>query len=228
MNLDVVKYTVDYARSKEEEYNKHFNFTLTTNGLLLNDDTIDYLNKNMKNVVLSLDGRQEKHDHFRKTLAGTGSFDLIVPKFQRLVEKRGDKEYYMRGTYTANNLDFTEDIKTYLDLGFKRTSLEPVVGSPDNEYALKDEHLPILFDQYEKLADMMMEAIDNNEEFIFYHYMIDLENGPCIHKRLSGCGSGTEYMAVTPTGDLFPCHQFIGNDDFKIGNIFEGVKILAL
>lgn len=224
MNLDVVKYTVDYARSKEEEFNKHFNFTFTTNGLLLNDENIDYLNENMKNVVLSLDGRKETHDHFRKTLSGDGSFDIIVPKFKKLVDKRGDKEYYMRGTYTANNLDFTEDIKTYLDLGFKRTSLEPVVGSPDNEYALKDEHLPILFDQYEKLADMMIEAIDNNDEFIFYHYMIDLENGPCIHKRLSGCGSGTEYMAVTPTGDLYPCHQFVGNEEFVIGNVYEGVK----
>lgn len=224
MNLDVVKYTVDYARSKESEYNKHFNFTFTTNGLLLNDENIDYLNENMKNLVLSLDGRREKHDHFRKTLSGDGSFDLVVPKFQKLVEKRGDKEYYMRGTYTANNLDFTEDIKNYLDLGFKRTSLEPVVGSPDSDYALTDDHLPILFDQYEKLADMMMEAIDNDDKFIFYHYMIDLENGPCIHKRLSGCGSGTEYMAVTPTGDLYPCHQFVGNEDFIIGNIYDGVK----
>ena len=224
MNLDVVKFTVDYARSKEKEFNKHFNFTLTTNGLLLNDDIIDYLNENMKNVVLSLDGRRDKHDHFRKTLNGKGSFDLIVPKFQRLVEKRADKEYYMRGTYTRNNLDFTEDIKTYLDLGFKRTSLEPVVGSPDSDYALRDEDLDIIYDQYEKLADMMIEAIDKDDKFIFYHYMIDLENGPCIHKRLSGCGSGTEYMAVTPTGELYPCHQFVGNSDFIIGNIFEGVK----
>ncbi|WP_296112148.1 thioether cross-link-forming SCIFF peptide maturase [uncultured Anaerococcus sp.] len=228
MNLDVVKYTVDYARSKESEYNKHFNFTFTTNGLLLNDENIDYLNEDMKNLVLSLDGRREKHDHFRKTLSGDGSFDIVVPKFQKLVEKRGDKEYYMRGTYTANNLDFTEDIKTYLNLGFKRTSLEPVVGSPDSDYALTYDHLPILFDQYEKLADMMIEAIDNDDKFIFYHYMIDLENGPCIHKRLSGCGSGTEYMAVTPTGDLYPCHQFVGNEDFVIGDVYGGVKNDAL
>ena len=228
MNLDVVKYTVDYARNKESEYNKHFNFTFTTNGLLLNDENIDYLNENMKNLVLSLDGRREKHDHFRKTLSGDGSFDIVVPKFQKLVEKRGDKEYYMRGTYTANNLDFTEDIKTYLNLGFKRTSLEPVVGSPDSDYALTYDHLPILFDQYEKLADMMIEAIDNDDKFIFYHYMIDLENGPCIHKRLSGCGSGTEYMAVTPTGDLYPCHQFVGNEDFVIGDVYGGVRNDAL
>ena len=223
MNWDVVKETVTYARSLEDKYNKHFNFTLTTNGMLLDDDKIDYLNSNMKNVVLSLDGRQEKHDEFRKTLSGKGSFETVVPKFQRFVEKRGDKEYYMRGTFTANNLDFTEDIKTYLDLGFKRTSLEPVVGNPNEVYALKEEDLPALYEEYEKLADMMMEKIDQNDEFIFYHYMIDLENGPCAHKRLSGCGSGTEYMAVTPTGELYPCHQFVGNDDFVLGNLDDGI-----
>lgn len=224
LNFDLVKDTVDYARSKEEEYNKHFNFTLTTNGMLLDDEVIDYLNENMKNVVLSLDGRKEKHDAFRKTIAGKGSYDTVVPKFQNFVKKRGDKEYYMRGTFTANNLDFTEDIKTYLDLGFNRTSLEPVVGNPDEPYALRDEHLDTIYDQYEKLADMMMEKIDNDDEFIFYHYMLDLENGPCVHKRISGCGSGTEYMAVTPTGDLYPCHQFVGNEDFLIGNLNEGIK----
>lgn len=223
LNFDLVKDTVEYAKSKEIEYNKHFNFTLTTNGLLLNDDVIDYLNENMKNVVLSLDGRKEKHDHFRKTLNGKGSFDTIVPKFQNFVKKRGDKEYYMRGTFTANNLDFTEDLKTYLDLGFTRTSLEPVVGKPDEPYALKEEHLETIYRQYEKLADMLMEKIDKDEDFIFYHYMIDLENGPCVHKRISGCGSGTEYMAVTPTGELYPCHQFVGNRDFIIGNIRDGI-----
>ena len=223
MNWNVVTETVDYARSLEEKYNKHFNFTLTTNGMLLDDDKIDYLNENMKNVVLSLDGRREKHDEFRKTLTGHGSYDTVVPKFQRFVEKRGDKEYYMRGTFTANNKDFTEDIKTYLDLGFKRTSLEPVVGNPNEPYALKEEDLPELYEEYDKLADMMMESIDNNDEFIFYHYMIDLENGPCAHKRLSGCGSGTEYMAVTPTGELYPCHQFVGNDDFILGSLDDGI-----
>lgn len=223
LNFDLVKKTVAYAKSKEDEYNKHFNFTLTTNGVLLDDEIIDYLNENMKNVVLSLDGRKEKHDEFRKTLDDRGSFDKIVPKFQKLVQKRGDKEYYMRGTFTANNLDFTEDIKTYLDLGFKRTSLEPVVGNSKEDYALKDEHLEKIYDEYEKLADMMIDGIDKDDEFIFYHYMIDLNNGPCVHKRISGCGSGTEYMAVTPMGDLFPCHQFVGNDDFKIGNVFDGI-----
>ena len=223
MNWDVVTETVDYARSLEDEYNKKFNFTLTTNGMLLDDDKIDYLNENMKNVVLSLDGRRKVHDEFRKTLGGKGSFDTVVPKFQNFVKKRGDKEYYMRGTYTGNNLDFTEDIKTYLDLGFKRTSLEPVVGNSDSEYGLKDDDLEFLYSEYEKLADMMMEAVDNNDEFIFYHFMIDLENGPCAHKRLSGCGSGTEYMAVTPTGELYPCHQFVGNDDFIIGDLDQGI-----
>jgi uncharacterized protein len=224
LNRDLVKDTVDYARSKEEAYNKKFHFTLTTNGMLLDDEKIDYLNENMKNVVLSLDGRKEKHDAFRKTLNGKGSYDTIVPKFQNFVKKRKDKEYYMRGTFTANNLDFTEDIQTYLDLGFKKTSLEPVVGDPSSEYALKEEYLPIIYDQYEKLADMLMEAFDKNEEFLFYHFMLDLDNGPCVHKRISGCGSGTEYMAVTPTGDLYPCHQFVGNEDFVIGNVFDGIK----
>lgn len=223
LNFDVVKDTVAYAKSKEEEYKKHFNFTLTTNGLLLDDEVIDYLNENMKNVVLSLDGRKEKHDQFRKTLNGKGSYDAVVPKFQNFVKKRGDKEYYMRGTFTANNLDFTKDLQNYIDLGFTRTSLEPVVGKQDETYALKDEHLEKIYSEYEKLADMLMEKIDKNEEFIFYHYMIDLENGPCVHKRISGCGSGTEYMAVTPTGELYPCHQFVGNPDFVIGNLKDGI-----
>lgn len=223
LNFDVVKDTVSYAKSKEEEYNKHFNFTLTTNGVLLDDDVIDYLNENMKNVVLSLDGRKEKHDQFRKTLNGKGSYDAVVPKFQNFVKKRGDKEYYMRGTFTANNLDFTKDLQNYLDLGFTRTSLEPVVGKEDEAYALKEEHLDKIYAEYEKLADMLMEKIDKDEEFIFYHYMIDLENGPCVHKRISGCGSGTEYIAVTPTGELYPCHQFVGNPDFILGNLKEGI-----
>lgn len=223
LNFDVVKDTVAYAKSKEEEYKKHFNFTLTTNGLLLDDEVIDYLNENMKNVVLSLDGRKEKHDQFRKTLNGKGSYDAVVPKFQNFIKKRGDKEYYMRGTFTANNLDFTKDLQNYIDLGFTRTSLEPVVGKQDETYALKDEHLEKIYSEYEKLADMLMEKIDKNEEFIFYHYMIDLENGPCVHKRISGCGSGTEYMAVTPTGELYPCHQFVGNPDFVIGNLKDGI-----
>lgn len=224
LNWDVVQETVSYARSKEKEFNKKFHFTLTTNGMLLDDDKIDFLNQNMKNVVLSLDGRKEKHDEFRKTLSGKGSFDTIVPKFQNFVKKRGNLEYYMRGTFTANNLDFTEDIQTYLDLGFDRTSLEPVVGDPNSEYALKEEHLPTIYAQYEKLADMLIQSIDSKNEFVFYHFMIDLDNGPCVHKRISGCGSGTEYMAVTPTGELYPCHQFVGNEEFIIGSLEDGIK----
>lgn len=229
LNWKVVKETVYYALKREEELKnqkrkKKFHFTLTTNGVLLNDEKIEFLNKYMKNVVLSLDGREEKHDKFRKTLSGKGSFKIVVPNFQNFVKKRGNKEYYIRGTYTRNNLDFTKDIQTYLKLGFKRTSLESVVGKPDEDYALKKEDLPKLYDEYEKLADMMMDSIDNEDRFIFYHYMIDLNNGPCIYKRISGCGAGSEYMAVTPTGDLYPCHQFVGNEKFKMGDIFNGVE----
>lgn len=224
MNWDVVEKTVDYCKSIEKEYNKKFNFTLTTNGLLLDDYKIDYLNNNMKNVVLSLDGRKDTHDRFRKTLSGEGSYDLIVPKFQNFVKKRKDKEYYMRGTFTANNLDFTKDIEQMLELGFNRTSLEPVIGNPNEKYALKEEDLPKIYEEYEKLADMLIDGIKTNNEFIFYHFMLDLENGPCIQKRVSGCGSGSEYMAVTPTGDLYPCHQFVGEDDFKLGDVFTGLK----
>lgn len=233
LNFNVVKETVYYALKREKELfaqnkKKKFHFTLTTNGVLLDDEKIEFLNKYMKNVVLSLDGREKVHDKYRKTLSGKGSFKMIVPKFQNFVKKRGNKEYYIRGTYTRNNLDFTEDIKTYLNLGFKRTSLEPVVGKIDEDYALKEEDLPILYDQYEKLADILMDAIDSGKDFIFYHYMIDLNNGPCIYKRISGCGSGTEYMAVTPNGDLYPCHQFVGNPEFRMGDIFNGVERLDL
>ncbi|MDO4595343.1 MAG: thioether cross-link-forming SCIFF peptide maturase [Tissierellia bacterium] len=228
LNWDIVEKTVDYAKSVEEKNNKIFHFTLTTNGMLLDEKKSEFLNKYMKNVVLSLDGRKEKHDNFRKTLSGKGSYDVIVPKFQKFVESRKDKEYYIRGTFTANNLDFTEDIKTMMDLGFDRTSLEPVIGDPNEPFALKEEDLPKIYSEYEKLADMIMEKIDKNEEFTFYHFMIDLENGPCIQKRVSGCGSGSEYMAVTPTGDLYPCHQFVGEEDFKIGDVFNGIKRVDL
>ena len=224
LNWDLVKETVKYARSKEEEFNKKFHFTLTTNGVLLDDEKIDFLNENMKNVVLSLDGRKEKNDAFRKTISGKGSYDTIVPHFQNFVKKRVDKEYYIRGTFTSNNLDFTNDIQTYLDLGFDRTSLEPVIGDPNSSFALKEEHLPIIYEQYEKLGDMLIESIDKKKPFTFYHFMIDLENGPCVYKRISGCGSGTEYMAVTPTGKLYPCHQFVGNEDFLVGDLDKGIE----
>ena len=223
VNFDVVKQLVAYARSREEETGKHFRFTLTTNGVLLDDEVTEFLNKEMNNVVLSLDGRKEVNDRFRVDYAGNGSYDRIVPNFQRFVEKRGDKEYYMRGTYTHHNVDFTEDIQHMLDLGFDQLSMEPVVCDPKDPCALTEEDLPILYEQYEKLANMMLAREKAGKPFTFYHYMVDLTAGPCIYKRLSGCGSGTEYMAVTPWGDLYPCHQFVGEEDFKLGDIWNGV-----
>lgn len=224
MNWDVVKQLVAYARSIEKEHNKNFRFTLTTNGLLIDDEIIDFLNKEMSNVVLSLDGRKEVHDHFRKNYAGKGSYEDIVPKFKRLVEKRGGKDYYMRGTFTHNNVDFTNDIFHMADLGFTELSMEPVVCPPDDPYALTKEDLPKLFEQYEILANEMIKRKKEGRPFTFYHYMLDLKNGPCIYKRITGCGSGTEYMAVTPWGELFPCHQFVGDPKYSLGNIWDGIK----
>jgi len=223
MNFQVVKDLVKYARSIEKEKGKNFRFTLTTNGLLIDDDVIDFANKEMSNVVLSLDGRKEIHDRYRVDYAGKGSWERIVPKFQRLVEKRGGKNYYMRGTFTHANPDFLEDIKQMLDLGFTELSMEPVVCASGDKEELTMEDLPIVLDQYEKLAELMIERDKQGKPFTFYHYMIDLQGGPCIYKRISGCGSGTEYMAVTPWGDLYPCHQFVGDEKFKLGDIFSGV-----
>ena len=223
MNLDVVKNLVAYAREREKECGKNFRFTLTTNGVLIDDDLIDFANREMSNVVLSLDGRKEIHDRFRVDYAGKGSFDKIVPKFQKLVEARGGKDYYMRGTFTHANPDFVNDIRTMLDLGFNELSMEPVVCAPDDPSALTDEDLEIVMKQYEELANLMLERRKAGKPFTFYHYMIDLSGGPCIFKRVSGCGSGTEYMAVTPWGDLYPCHQFVGDEKFKLGDIYNGV-----
>lgn len=223
VNFDVVKQLVKYARSIEKETGKHFRFTLTTNGMLLDDDVIDFLNKEMNNVVLSLDGRKEINDAKRKKINGEGSYDIIVPKFQNFVEKRGNKEYYMRGTFTRNNLDFTKDIFHMADLGFKELSMEPVVSSPDTDYALKEGDLDTIFEQYEILAKEMIKRRKQGNPFTFYHYMIDLSGGPCIYKRITGCGSGTEYLAVTPTGDFYPCHQFVGDEKFLMGNVRDGV-----
>lgn len=224
MNFDVVKKIVSYARSLEKKYDKHFRFTLTTNGVNLNDDVIDYLNQEMDNVVLSLDGRKEVHDCTRKTITGKGSYDIVVPKFLNFVKKRGDKSYYMRGTFTHNNVDFTNDIFHMADLGFRELSMEPVVCSQDEPYALNDKDLPKLKEQYEILAKEMLKREKQGRGFTFYHYMLDLKNGPCIYKRLSGCGSGTEYMAVTPWGELYPCHQFVGDKKYSLGNIYDGIK----
>lgn len=223
MNFDVVKRLVAYARSAEKQYGKNFRFTLTTNGLLIDDDVIDFANREMSNVVLSLDGRKEIHDRFRVDYAGNGSWERIVPKFQKLVEARGGKNYYMRGTFTHANPDFLNDIKKMLELGFTELSMEPVVCAPGDPSELTEDDLPIILDQYEKLAELMLERDREGKPFTFYHYMIDLAGGPCIYKRISGCGSGTEYMAVTPWGDLYPCHQFVGEEKFKLGNVYDGV-----
>ncbi len=223
MNWEVIKQLVEYARSVEKEHNKNFRFTLTTNGVLIDDDVIEFANKEMSNVVLSLDGRKNINDHFRKDYSGNGSYDRIVPKFKEFVEKRGGKDYYMRGTFTHNNVDFTNDIFHMADLGFTELSMEPVVCPPDDPYALTDQDLPKLFEQYEILAKEMIKRKKEGNGFTFYHYMLDLKNGPCIYKRITGCGSGTEYMAVTPWGELYPCHQFVGDPKYSLGNIWDGV-----
>ena len=228
MNFAVVKETVAYCRSIEKEKGKNFRFTLTTNGVLLDDEVIDFANKECHNVVLSLDGRKEVHDRLRKTVSGAGSYDLIVPKFQHFVERRGSKGYYIRGTFTHNNTDFTNDIFHMADLGFTELSMEPVVCPPDDPYALTYDDLPVLFEQYELLAKDMLRREKEGKPITFYHYMLDLNAGPCIYKRISGCGSGTEYMAVTPWGDLYPCHQFVGNPDYLLGNVYDGVTNTAV
>ncbi|PEZ05987.1 thioether cross-link-forming SCIFF peptide maturase [Bacillus sp. AFS018417] len=226
MAWKVVKQIVAYARSKEKEHKKTFRFTFTTNGMLLSDEITDFLNEEMYNVVLSLDGRKEVHDHLRKTVTGKGSYDYIVPKFQEFLEKRGDKEYYVRGTYTRNNVDFTNDIFHIADLGFDKLSMEPVICDPREPYALTDEDLPEIYNQYEILAKEMLKRAEEGNGFTFYHYMLDLSEGPCIQKRISGCGSGTEYLAVTPWGELFPCHQFVGDEEYSLGNIWDGITKL--
>lgn len=224
MNFEVVKQLVAYARSIEKEKGKNFRFTLTTNGVLIDDEVIDFANREMSNVVLSLDGRKEIHDRFRVDYAGNGSYDKIVPKFQELVKKRGGKSYYMRGTFTHANPDFLKDIQAMLDLGFSELSMEPVVTAAGDPSALDENDKEIIFKQYEKLAELMLERDREGKPFTFYHYMIDLKGGPCIYKRISGCGSGTEYMAVTPWGDLYPCHQFVGEEKFRLGDVWSGVQ----
>ncbi len=224
LNFDVVKRLVEYGRSREEEAGKKFRFTLTTNGVRLDDDICDFANAEMSNVVLSLDGRKEVNDRMRPFPGGNASaYDIIVPKFQKLAESRHQMDYYVRGTFTHHNLDFSEDVLHMADLGFKQISVEPVVAPADADYAIRTEDLPQLFEEYEKLALAMEERRKKGEGFNFFHFMIDLTGGPCVAKRLSGCGSGTEYLAVTPWGDLYPCHQFVGNKDFLLGNVDEGI-----
>ncbi len=228
MNWDVVKQLVEYARSVEKEHNKNFRFTLTTNGMLIDEDVIAFANKEMSNVVLSLDGRKEINDLKRVDYAGNGSYDKIVPKFKQLVESRGGQGYYMRGTFTHANPDFTKDVFHMADLGFTELSMEPVVSSSDDPAALTKEDLEIVKEQYEILAKEMIQRKKEGRGFTFYHYMLDLTEGPCVYKRISGCGSGTEYMAVTPWGDLYPCHQFVGDEAYKLGDIWNGVTNDAL
>ena len=227
MNWEVVKELVRYAREREKECGKNFRFTLTTNGLLIDDEVIDFCNREMHNVVLSLDGRREIHDRWRVDYAGGGSWERVVPKFQKLVRSRGGKGYYMRGTFTHANPDFLKDIQTMLDLGFTELSMEPVVAAPGDPNALTEDDLPIVMAQYEELAKLMLAREREGKPFTFYHYMVDLTGGPCIYKRVSGCGSGTEYMAVTPRGELYPCHQFVGEEAFKLGDIWQGVTNAA-
>ena len=224
MNFDVVKQLVRYGREQEKIHNKNFRFTLTTNGVLLNDDIMDFINEEMANVVLSVDGRKEIHDLMRPTRNGKGSYDLIMPKFQKLAESRNQKNYYVRGTFTHNNLDFAEDVLSLADLGFEQISVEPVVAQDDQDYAIRESDIPKICDEYDKLAKALIERKKNGKGVNFFHFMIDLSGGPCVAKRLSGCGSGTEYLAVTPWGDLYPCHQFVGQDEFLLGNVFDGVK----
>lgn len=228
MNWDVVKDIVRYARSIEKDKHKNFRFTLTTNGVLIDDDVIEFANKEMSNVVLSLDGRKEIHDRLRVDYKGEGSYDKIVPKFKKLVESRGGKNYYMRGTFTHANPDFTKDVLHMADLGFTELSMEPVVGAPDDPASLTPDDIEIVKEQYEILAKEMLKREKEGNPITFYHYMLDLTEGPCIYKRISGCGSGTEYMAVTPWGDLYPCHQFVGEESYKLGNIFDGINNEAL
>ena len=223
MNWQVVKDLVAYGREQEKIHNKHFRFTITTNGVLLNDEIQEFVNKEMDNVVLSLDGRKEINDQMRPFRNGKGSYDLIVPKFQKLAESRNQEKYYIRGTFTRNNLDFSNDIMHFADLGFKQMSIEPVVGDESDPYAIREEDIPKIMEEYDKLAKMMIEREKEGKGFNFFHFMIDLNGGPCVAKRLSGCGSGTEYLAVTPWGDLYPCHQFVGQDDFLMGNVDDGI-----
>ncbi|HJA42904.1 MAG TPA: thioether cross-link-forming SCIFF peptide maturase [Candidatus Dorea stercoravium] len=223
MNWQVVKDLVAYGRQQEKLHDKHFRFTVTTNGVLLNDEIQEFINQEMDNVVLSLDGRREVNDAMRPFRNGKGSYDLIVPKFQKLADSRNQERYYVRGTFTRNNLDFSNDVLHFADLGFKQMSIEPVVGDESDPYAIREEDIPKICEEYDRLAKLMIEREREGKGFNFFHFMIDLEGGPCVSKRLSGCGSGTEYLAVTPWGDLYPCHQFVGREEFLMGNVDEGI-----
>lgn len=221
MNFEVVKSIVEYGREREKESGKNFRFTMTTNGVLLNDENMKYINENMENVVLSIDGRKQVNDNMRPTISGSGTYDLIVPKFLKMAEMRKGKSYFVRGTFTGKNLDFSKDVLHLADLGFQNTSVEPVVTEPDQNYAIREEDLETVFGEYEILAREFVKRHKEGKGFNFFHFMIDLNQGPCVIKRLSGCGAGAEYLAITPEGDIYPCHQFVGNEEFLMGNILE-------
>ena len=223
MNFDVVKELVAYGRELEKTHDKHFRFTLTTNGVLLRDDVIEFANKEMDNIVLSIDGRKEVHDHMRPFKNGKGSYDFILDKFKKVAESRNQQKYYVRGTFTHYNLDFVKDVLSLADEGFEQISVEPVVAGPEEPYAIREEDIPQICEGYDELAKEMLKRKKEGRGFNFFHYMIDLSGGPCVYKRLSGCGSGTEYLAVTPWGDLYPCHQFVGEEEFCLGNVDDGI-----
>ncbi len=229
MNFDVVKQLVEYGRSVEKEHGKNIRFTITTNGILLDDEKIKYINENMHNAVLSLDGRKSVNDNMRPTLNDKGSHDVILPKFKKLVDERPkDKYYYIRGTFTRENLDFAEDVMYFAEQGFKLTSIEPVVDDESNPYALREEDLPKVFEEYEKLAVKYADMQVEGDDFKFFHFIVDLNQGPCVIKRITGCGAGNEYLAITPEGDIYPCHQFVGNDEYKLANIMDEEVVLPL
>lgn len=219
MNFETVKKIVEYARSREKEYGKHFRFTITTNGMLLTDDKIEFINREMSNVVLSIDGRKEVNDRMRKRIDGSGSYDKIVPMYKKLVQQRGDKEYYVRGTYTKYNIDFSNDVFSLLDEGFDQISVEPAMSDSNEPYAITEADLPAIFKEYENLMNKIVEYEKAGKKFNFFHFMLDLDQGPCAIKRLRGCGCGNDYVAVTPDGDIYPCHQFVGMEDYKMGNL---------
>lgn len=223
MNFEIIKKLVMYGKDLEKNYNKHFRFTITTNGVLLDEDNMKFINEYMDNVVLSLDGRKRINDNMRRTITDEGSYDIILPKFQKMVAKRGDKDYYVRGTFTSYNLDFSNDVLHFYDKGFKKISIEPVVTSLDKDYGIKEEHIDTILKEYEKFSKDYINIKKKDDDFLFFHFMIDLDQGPCIVKRIVGCGAGSEYMAVTPEGELYPCHQFVGDKKFKIGNVYEGI-----
>ena len=228
MNWDVVKKTVAYGRELEKKHDKRINFTITTNCVALDDEKIDFINREMHNVVLSLDGRREIHDALRPTANGKGSFDLIAPRAQELVRRRGDKEHYVRGTFTNRNLDFTNDVRALREMGFEQISLEPVVLPDESPYAIRAEHVETVLAEYDKLASFLLSERKAGRWFNFFHFMVDLAGGPCLKKRVSGCGAGAEYVAVSPDGDIFPCHQFVGEEAYKLGDVWNGVTNTAL